>query len=155
MSATCVDSHHISEIQRRYYQNSLLSTPRQEKKIVPRSTLTGSQRRRLKRKKREEEEVSKDKLERLKTETYRVREEDSTEAVAEVSEMGGKEKKVSRRSVHWNALTETNQKAVEEGQGSGIVQHVEHHRVEGKAEEGDSQPSPTFFGWLSSYFQSK
>jgi hypothetical protein len=145
MSATCVDSHHISEIQRRYYQNSMLSVPRQEKRIVPRSNLTGSQRRRLKRKKREEEEM-KDKSSSMESqETDRVTSADLNEA--ELIEIGGREKKFSKRSVHWNALSEINQTP----EGREIVDRNVDEEIRNK----ESESQPTFFGWLSSYFQSR
>lgn len=148
MSATCVDSHHISEIQRRYYQNSMLSAPRQEKKIVARSNLTGSQRRRLKRKKREEEELKESNKDMESREAEGDKREGEDLNKSKLMDVRGKEKKVSKRSVHWNALSEGTQTT----EGNGIIETEDPNADQ---ELQDNEGPSTFFGWLSSYFRSR
>lgn len=78
-------------------------------------------------------------------ETDRVTSADLNEA--ELIEIGGREKKVSKRSVHWNALSEINQTP----EGREIVDRNVDEEIRNK----ESESQPTFFGWLSSYFQSR
>jgi hypothetical protein len=164
MSATCLESHQLSEIQKRYFQNCLLAAPRQEKGRIPlsnysssdtvvaqrsehliRPRLTGSQKRRLKRKKREEGEEEGEGAE--SEEKAGGREKGGLDGPAERE---GREKKVSKRSVHWNAL-----KAPEP---LPPLREAEERSRESEAEEKEGSEEgggQTFFGWLSSYFPSR
>lgn len=150
MSATCLESHHISEIQRRYYQNSLLSAPRQEKKCLSTNSgakLTGSQKRKLKRKKREEEATGKNG--ELTNDPNGVERE---EFDGNQGEKDSREKKLSKRSAHWSVLGQV--APIRSGEGVSRETEAEGPTNQQQLRDGESVENHSFFGWLTSFFQS-
>lgn len=196
MSATCLESHQINVIQKKYYQNSLLHVSRQDTIKKP----TGATRRKRKKRKNEQqlnseemknekddeneekgndlgneddnnfnEVTGSDNIEELNNESnHQIKDNEGTTTTTTKNNVI-KEKKVSKRAVHWIALSDEinennskqevdikmNKKRKKQEEEDDDVDEEDDKVKEHEKEEKEIQKeNNSFFGWLLSYFRS-
>ena len=160
MSATSLESYQIKMIQQKYYQNSLLHVTRQDNVNKPTSTT----RRKRKREKNKQQQLNVS--EETKNELNNNQEANHINHINRNEFGNGNERrKVSKRSIHWNALSNETYDINESSQISNKVIHPNHTQQqqsqeqqpqEQLEEENDEtkEGNNTFFGWLLSFFRS-